>query len=85
VPRGWGLSLSEAVRPAEGKEYVTRIVAAVYAAFLDIDEPVFKTGVEEQLIPGVDGEGKARAAGDADIEVFDAGGNVGIGGEILGW
>jgi hypothetical protein len=33
---------------------------------------------------GIDGKGKTYAAGDADIEAFDAGSDIGIGGEVLG-
>jgi hypothetical protein len=72
------------VRPAQRKEEVAGVVGAVRAVFLDIDEPVFEAGVKIDFVAGVHGEGKAYATGHADVEAFDAGGNVGVGGEVLG-
>src|ERR1700727_797655 len=72
------------MRPAQGKEEIAGVVGAVLAVFLDIDEPVFEAGVKEHFVAGVEREAKAYAARDADVEAFDAGSDIRVGGEILG-
>ena len=79
----WGGS--EAVAVTQGKQDVTGVISAVDAGFLNIDESVFESGIEEYFIPGSEGKGKSDAARSADIKALDAGRDIRICCKILGW
>jgi hypothetical protein len=59
------------MRIPQREKHISSIVAPILAISLDIDESIFKAGIQEESVPGVKRPGYPYPAGGADVEPSD--------------